>query len=77
MEWENEKLLWEEDTVMGGWEILLGEGGCFMGWWESEEWFWPFKSYSKLKTTICKYWTLIKSKLVWPVYAKSAKVKWK
>ena len=27
-----------------------------------EEWFWPFKPFSKLKTTFCKYWTSIKMK---------------
>ena len=35
-------------------------------WWESEkEWFWPLKPFSKLKTTLCKHWTLIKIKITW------------
>ena len=33
-----------------------------MVWWESEE-EWPFKSFSKLKTTIFKYLTLVKIKI--------------
>ena len=43
-------------------ETLLGD--FCVGWWEpEEEWFWPFKPFSKLKTTFCKYWTLIKIKI--------------
>ena len=46
------------------WEILMGQGDLFMCWWESqEECFWSFKPFSKLKTTICKDWTLIKIKI--------------
>ena len=45
-----------------GWGITPSERGMggFAGglkWWEPEEkCFWPFKSFSKLKTTFCKYW---------------------
>ena len=40
------------------------EGVIFLDWWESEEeCLWPFKNFSKLKTTICKYWILIKIKI--------------
>ena len=43
-------------------ETLLGD--FCVGWWEpEEEWFWPIKPFSKLKTTFCKYWTLIKIKI--------------
>ena len=50
---------------------FAGEHSSF-GWWESEkEWIWPLKPFSKLKTTLCKYWPLIKSKLAWPVCTKS------
>ena len=39
---------------------MLGKD-FFVGWWAFEdEWFWPFESFSKLKTAFCKYWTLIK-----------------
>ena len=32
-----------------------------IGWLEYDnEWFWPLKPFSKLKTTFCKYWTFIK-----------------
>ena len=45
-------------------KFCWGEEDCFAGWWESEEeCFWPFKPFSKLKTAICKYWTLIKIKI--------------
>ena len=34
-------------------------GVFFIEWWGSdEEWFWQFKPFLKLKTTLCKYWTL-------------------
>ena len=35
----------------------------FGGWWETGEWFWRFKAFSKLKTVFCEYWTSIKSKI--------------
>ena len=45
----------------GGGEIL--PGGYFLGQWEpEEEWFWPFKLFSKAQKIFCKYWTLIKIK---------------
>ena len=45
------------------------ESDFFVGWWKSvQEWFWPFKPFSKLKTPFCKYWTSIKPKLAWPVW---------
>ena len=29
-----------------------------IGWWESyKEWFWQLKPFSKLKITLCRYWT--------------------
>ena len=38
--------------------------GLFIGCWKSEEeWFWPFKPFSNLKTTFCEYWTSIKIKI--------------
>ena len=48
----------------------FGEGrDFFIGWWKSpKEWVWPFKLFSMLKTLFCKYWTSVKSKLVWPVW---------
>ena len=53
-------------TVMGGVGMINFVRGrhYFMGCWEPEdECFWPFKSFPKLKTTICKHWTLIKIKI--------------
>ena len=47
-----------------GWresKILLRR--FFGGWWETGEWFWRFKAFSKLKTVFCEYWTSIKSKI--------------
>ena len=42
----------------------LPRGNFSVGWWESgKEWFLPLKPFSKLKTTFCKYWTLIKIKI--------------
>ena len=38
-----------------GWDICQEE-------FSEREWFWPLKSFSKLKTTFCEYWTLIKIK---------------
>ena len=39
-------------------------GDFSTGWWESDkEWFWPLEPFSKLSTTFCKYWTLIKIKI--------------
>ena len=37
-----------------------GEEGVIRYWESEEEWFWPFETFSKLKTTFCKYWTSIK-----------------
>ena len=35
-----------------------------IGLWKSdEEWIWPFKPFTKIKTTFYKYWTLIKIKI--------------
>ena len=43
--------------------VLCSGGNFFSGWWETkEEWSGPFQPFSKLKTTFCKYWTLIKIK---------------
>ena len=40
------------------------KAGFFIAWWDSEdEWFWLFKSFSKLKTTFTIYWTSIKIKI--------------
>ena len=37
----------------------------FTWWWKPEEkWFWWFEPFSWPKTTFCKYWKLIKIKLV-------------
>ena len=45
------------------------ESDIFIGWWKSvKEWFWPFKVLSMLKTPFCKYWTIVKPKLVWSVW---------
>ena len=39
-------------------------GIFFIGWWETiKEWFWPFESFSRLKTTFFKYRTSIKIKM--------------
>ena len=43
--------------------VLCSRGNFFFGWWGTkEEWSGPFQPFSKLKTTFCKYWTLIKIK---------------
>ena len=39
------------------------EGNFFTSWWKSEEWFWLFQLFSKLKATFCKYWISIKIKI--------------
>ena len=50
--------------VGGDEKFCWWEGVIFLDWWESEEeCLWPFKNFSKLKTTICKYWILIKIKI--------------
>ena len=41
---------------------FAGEGGLFYELMRIWGVFWPFKHFWKLKTTICKYWTLIKIK---------------
>ena len=38
-------------------------GSFLVGWWGSEEWFWTFEPFSKLKAIICKYWKSIKMKV--------------
>ena len=49
-----------------------------MDWWESDEkCFWPFKPFSKLKATICKYWTLVKIKVDMTCACKEYEVKLK
>ena len=54
------------------------QGNCFIEWWEPEaECFWPFKHFSKLKTTFCKYWTLIKVKISMACVYKEHEVKMK
>ena len=52
-------------------------GWIFFGWWESHEWFWPIKSFSKLKTSFCKYWTSIKIKICMACLYKDYEVKWR
>ena len=50
------------------WEISL-KGDSFTRWHKSDkEWFWPFKSFLKLKTTFCfvNVDCQLKSKLAWP-----------
>ena len=48
---------------MGGKSEILLEI-FFARWWKPvEEWFWRFESFSKLKTTFCKYLTWIKIKI--------------
>ena len=52
----------------GGSEILLGGYWVKVTWvtgwrWAEKEWFWQFEPFSKLKTTFCDYWTLIKIKI--------------
>ena len=37
--------------------------GFFVGLWESKEWFWLIKPFSKLKESLCKYRTSIKMKI--------------
>ena len=50
----------------------------FIRWRKSgEEWFWLFKPFSRLKTTLCKCWTSTKPKLEWPVSTNTMKLKWK
>ena len=54
---------WGDFCIGGEWEILL-QRYIFIGWWEpKKERFWLFEPFSKLKTTFCKYWTLIKIKI--------------
>ena len=55
----------------------FAEGEFFTKCWGSEEWFWPFKPFSKLKTAFYEYWTPIKIKLAWSVCLKSMNLKQK
>ena len=48
-------------ALRGKGKILLG--GFFIGWWEPDKRFWLYERFSKLKTTFCKHWTLIKIKI--------------
>ena len=50
-----------------------------IGWLQyEEEWFWRFKPFSKLKTTACKYWALVKIEISMNcVYYKEHKIKMK
>ena len=51
-------------------------GNFFTGWLESEEeCIWPFKPFSKLKATFCKYWTLTKIKIMMTCVHKKYEVK--
>ena len=59
-------------TLVGGIRNFAG-GGIFLPGGESlrrsdfgdpeEEWFWWFKSFPKVKTAFCEYWTSIKIKI--------------
>ena len=64
---------WGKSPQWEGWKILLN---FFIGWWESEgEWIWSFQPFLKLKTTCCKYWTLIKIKISMTCVYKEYEVK--
>ena len=53
-------------------------GNFFIKWWESgKKWFWLLEPLSNLKTTFCKYWTLIKIKSSITCLYKGYKVKMK
>ena len=41
----------------------MDQGDSFIGWWDFKEWFWRIKPFSKLKTSLFKYWTSIKTKI--------------
>ena len=49
----------EEISSPSGGMGNFGEGRDFSsgGFSSAEEWFWPFKPFSKLKTPFCQYWT--------------------
>ena len=50
--------------VRGRGDEKFARGDFSFGWWESgKEWFWPLEPFSKLKTTCCKHWTLVKIKI--------------
>ena len=58
-----------------GMRNLPGKGGS-TGWQESnKKWFWPLELFLKLKTTFCKYWTLIKIKISMTCMSKEYEVK--
>ena len=48
---------------MAGLENFAEWGNFLIGRWDSQEWFWSFEHFWKLKTTFCKYWTSIKIKI--------------
>ena len=45
-------------------------------WWEpEEEWLWPFKPFSKLKTAFYEYWTSSKIKISMTCVSKEFEIK--
>ena len=55
-----------------------GGGDFFTKWWGPEEdWFWPFKPFSNLKTAFCEYWTSLKITISMTCVSKSMKLKQK
>ena len=55
---------WGKFHTSGGEGTGNPAGGHFcIRWWEPEERFWPFKPFSMLKTTFCKYWKSITIKI--------------
>ena len=54
----------------------LCRSDLFIRWWKPEEWLWPFESFSKLKTTFCKYRTFIKIQISMTCVYKEVHVQW-